>query len=226
MATDATGAPTSLGIRKYNTSADAPSGIGFNGAMDDIDALIAARVSKPAGVTAGDVPVWNGTTWVIPTGTRTGAKFLRDDGSWQSVSPATNELAYNEFTSNVTVNATTEATANTIVTASAVTFDGSTQVFVEYLIPQVDSGTSAGIQLQMVLYDGASSIGILTQYQDAVASTNQGPILQGRRRLTPSAAAHTYSIRGFVNAQSYSVKAGLGGVGVLVPGFIRIARAT
>lgn len=43
MPTDATGTPTSLGIRKYNTSVDAPSGLGFNGAMDDIDALLVAR---------------------------------------------------------------------------------------------------------------------------------------------------------------------------------------
>lgn len=43
MATDATGTPTSLGIPKYNTSADAPSGLGFNAAMDTIDALLVAR---------------------------------------------------------------------------------------------------------------------------------------------------------------------------------------
>jgi hypothetical protein len=48
LATDATGAPTPLGIPKYNTSADAPSGLGFNAAMDALDALIAARVTSPA----------------------------------------------------------------------------------------------------------------------------------------------------------------------------------
>lgn len=84
MATDATGTPTSLGIRKYNTSVDAPSGLGFNGAMDDIDALLVARVTKPAGIVTNDVPVWNGTTWVKPTGSHTGTNFLRDDGSWAS----------------------------------------------------------------------------------------------------------------------------------------------
>lgn len=45
MAAGATGTPTPLGIPKYNTSADAPSGVGFNSAMDTIDTLITARAS-------------------------------------------------------------------------------------------------------------------------------------------------------------------------------------
>jgi hypothetical protein len=99
VATDATGAPTSLGIRKYNTSADAPSGLGFNGAMDDIDALLVARVTKPASIASGEAPVWNGSAFVrssvtnvgptsLGSGTPDSTKFLRGDGSWQ-VPPAT-----------------------------------------------------------------------------------------------------------------------------------------
>jgi hypothetical protein len=53
MATDATGTPTSLGIPKYNTSADAPSGLGFNAAMDSINTLLVARVSTNSVQTAG-----------------------------------------------------------------------------------------------------------------------------------------------------------------------------
>jgi hypothetical protein len=64
LATDATGSPTSLGIPKFNTSADAPSGLGSNAQMDAIDTLLAARVVKPSGIVSGEVPVWNGTTWV------------------------------------------------------------------------------------------------------------------------------------------------------------------
>lgn len=55
MATDATGAPTPLGIPKYNTSADAPSGLGFNAAMDAVDALIAGRIPKSLVTTTGDM---------------------------------------------------------------------------------------------------------------------------------------------------------------------------
>lgn len=40
MATDATGSPTPKGIPKYDTANDAPSGLGFNAAMDAIDSLL------------------------------------------------------------------------------------------------------------------------------------------------------------------------------------------
>lgn len=93
MATDATGAPTPLGIPKYNPNVDAPSGLGFNAAMDTIDTLIAGRAAKPAGIVSGEVPVWDGTNWVRSSVTRIGASslgsgtpsastFLQGDGAW------------------------------------------------------------------------------------------------------------------------------------------------
>lgn len=51
MATDATGTPTALGIPKFNTSVDAPSGLGGNAQMDSIDALLQAHTSfQTAGI--------------------------------------------------------------------------------------------------------------------------------------------------------------------------------
>lgn len=84
MATDATGAPTTtLGIPKYNTAGDPPSGKGFNAAMDYIDDLIEARGGPPG---ASGVKVWNNTTktWDTPAG-GDGTKFLRDDGTFAPV---------------------------------------------------------------------------------------------------------------------------------------------
>lgn len=66
MPTDATGTPTSLGIPTYNTSVDAPSGLGFNAAMASIDALIAAR-QLPTATGSNKVPVWTGASWVAQT---------------------------------------------------------------------------------------------------------------------------------------------------------------
>jgi len=131
------------------------------------------------------------------------------------------ELAYNQITSNVSCTATTEATANTIVTASAVTFDGSTAAVIEFFCPNFDASDSPTFSL--FLYDG-TSIGFLMQ-RSVTAGTAMGPIYVSRR-LTPSAASHTYSIRGDVSSGSgVSVKAGAGGAGSVVPAFIRITRA-
>lgn len=76
MATDATGAPTSLGIPKFNTAVDAPSGLGGNAQMDAIDALISARVGKPAGIVSGEAPVWNGASWDRSSVTKIGTGSL------------------------------------------------------------------------------------------------------------------------------------------------------
>ena len=50
--------------------------------MEVIDTLLAARVTKPTGAAAGDVPVWNGSTWVRPNGSPSASTVLRGDGSW------------------------------------------------------------------------------------------------------------------------------------------------
>ena len=129
-----------------------------------------------------------------------------------------NALAYTEFTSNVSITATTEGTANTIVTAGAVTFDGATACMVEFFCAQLLSGTTT---ISLYLYDGAASIGQIGG-QDT-AST--GAPIRASRKLTPSAAAHTYSIRGGVDAGTGTATAGAGGVGAFMPGYIHVHGA-
>lgn len=105
MAIDATGTPTAnYAIPKINPAADAPSGNGTNAAMDAIDAALLTvqqgATAKPAGIAAGEVPVWNGAAWVrssatnvAPTSLGSGApdatKFLRGDGTWAAAGQKT-----------------------------------------------------------------------------------------------------------------------------------------
>lgn len=100
MATDATGTPTAKGIPKFNTAVDPASGKGTNAMMDAIDLLFDGYAAKPSGIVSGEVPVWNGSTWVRSSVTRIGASslgsgspssstFLRGDGTWAAAGSAT-----------------------------------------------------------------------------------------------------------------------------------------
>ncbi|HEY6018707.1 MAG TPA: hypothetical protein VIY48_02100 [Candidatus Paceibacterota bacterium] len=130
------------------------------------------------------------------------------------------ELAYNEFTADVSQTATTAATANTVVTASSISLDGSTPVVVEFFAPYGIS--AAGQLLNIELYDNGSATGLMGTF-GAAATIDGTP--NYRRRITPSAGAHVYSARAWAGAAGGTVKAGVGGAGVLMPGFIRIVRA-
>lgn len=103
---DATGpatSPDSLGT--YNTAVDAPSGKGLNNIVASIQTALNNYVRKMVGVAAGDVPVWNGSTWVVPSGSRTGSNFLRDDGQWAS---PTSTLLFRKVTAKAATNSVAE----------------------------------------------------------------------------------------------------------------------
>lgn len=162
----------------------------------------------------GKVPVWD-------VGSSTHIYEDRLSGG-----PGT-ELDYVQKTTNTSVTATAEASADTVVTGAAVAYDGSTPVIIEFftggLIPPSDSVNRA---LSVFLYDGSSSIGYLTYVQNQGVSggeTDYIPLL-ARRRITPSAATHTYSIRATVSGNTGSVVAGAGGVGTNPPCYMRITK--
>jgi len=126
--------------------------------------------------------------------------------------------SYVEFTSPVSVTATVEASADTIVSAGAFTYDGSTTVLIEFYCPKVQFGNT---WTRAVLFDGSSAIGWMAEVRDT------SPSVYAARQLTPSAASHTYSIRAYKDfATAATWTAGLGGAGAFMPGFIRITRVT
>lgn len=149
---------------------------------------------------------------------------LRSNGTAPAWSvPAGAELDYVEFTSSVSISATTEATANTVVTSSSVSYDGSTAIMLEFFSVGIRGSTSAQSLLRLWLYDGSSSIGQICLIQNDSAATQFIPVV-AKRRFTPSNAAHTYSIRGSIDTSTGSVGAGAGGAGTSFPGYIRITK--
>jgi hypothetical protein len=187
--------------------------------MDSIDALISARIAKNLTTTTGDIIYASGANTPARLGIGSTGQALTVAGgipAWGL--PPGYEYAYNQITGNVSVVATTEGTANTIVTASAVTFDGATPVVIEFF--SITGVTPAG-SLRLWLYDGAASIGQIAELTGA--SGNDAP-LTAKVRITPAAATKTYSIRGSVSSGTGTIAAGAGGIGVVYPTFIRITK--
>lgn len=128
------------------------------------------------------------------------------------------EVSYTAFTADVGCTATTEATANTVVTAAAFTAGGTESYWVEFFCPGYNQGnTTSGA----VLYLDGSSVGIAWTHGSSIDP--QGGC-NFRVRVTPAAGSRTYSVRGFVGVGTLTFTAGAGGSGAKVPGFIRIVR--
>ncbi len=188
-----------------------PGTVAGGGALDDLSDVV---ISSPA---TDEVLTYNGSEWVNAVATGGGG------GGGNAI-----ELDYVQITSNVSPTATTEATANTVVTGSAVTYDGSTPVVLEFFSETVRPTATGGASLSLYLYDGSSSIGRIGLLSNPAPSGSNvlGVPVHIKRRLTPSAASHTYSIRAAVSSGTGLISAGAGGSTAVMPAFIRITAAT
>ncbi len=141
-------------------------------------------------------------------------------GNAAAVYPPGYELAYVETTTDTSVTVTTEASSTTVVTAGSVAYDG-TAVMISFGAPFVQT-PGGGNGVTCVLFDGTTSIGTIAQVS---AATTMVVSSAGARRLTPSAATHTYSVRSFVGGGTGTIGGGAGGAGAQTPAFIRILKA-
>lgn len=134
------------------------------------------------------------------------------------------ELAYTEFTAPVgSITGTNVGTATTIVSSASVVFDGLTIVIVEFFCPSTIV-TSATFRLKFELFEDSTDIGEIGTTNDPGAGTGANGALLKRRR-TPTAAGHTYTVKAFVpDGGTGTVTAGAGGAATVVPGFIRVVK--
>jgi hypothetical protein len=133
------------------------------------------------------------------------------------------ELDYAQITAAVAISATTEATAQAVVTGNAVTYDGS-KVRIEIFAPQVDNaGGATGPCIAVILRD-STVLGHVDLTQ-GLGGLN-GLAAQGVVFDTPSAGSHTYAWKAYGGGSAtYSIKAGAGGTGNLVPAYLRVTKA-
>ena len=131
------------------------------------------------------------------------------------------EVAYAEFTADVSVTATTVGTANQIVSAGPVTYEAVPHLIEIYICTTV----SAAMGCRFILRDSTTVLGTL-----AIASSSTSEAGLGlSRRITPTAAAHTYNVAAWLaSAGTWTMKAGTGGTAgdttTYLPGYIRVTR--
>ena len=240
MPLDASGPATSPdNIPTYDPDADAPSGLGLNAIVAAIQAALTTRIPKPASPADGDPLVYDSSSSTWKRGTdkavriaalagfpNDATKVLKGDGSWAVPSSAASgtwqELGYTEFTSDVSVTSTTEATPDDVVSAGALTFSGQ-PVVIEFFAPQAQQVNNA--ELRFSLWEGATNRGKIGA-QGAIGNAGgHGPILVRRRIAAPSAGSITFKVSAFnSSAGTGTVKAGSGGSGAFLPGYIRILQ--
>jgi hypothetical protein len=128
------------------------------------------------------------------------------------------EINYTEFTSSVSVTSTNSASPTDVVSSGAITY-ANVPHLIEFYAPQARVETAKALLL--MLWDGATDLGIIGQVGNAASNTAPSVFLA--RRLTPTAASHTYRIRAYVTAgTTTTLEAGAGGVNVTMPGTLRI----
>lgn len=133
-------------------------------------------------------------------------------------------LSYVEDIAGLTITATSDATAQTHITAPALVFDGATIIRIEYFA--ADANVTTAQQVIVNLYDGATDQGRWVFIGGAGISSGSfaaEPI--GVRYVTPSAGSHTYSARAWKTGGTAAILAGTGGVATTLPAYLRISRA-
>lgn len=188
---------------------------GFQAIEDAVNAIdnnnfAAGKIFDPGkimqdGATAGQALVWNSGT-----------------SKWAPTHPPGYEYTRASFTAPVTSTAVTEGTAATVKASSSVTYDG-TEVCIEFFAPWVTHNTN-GSGIILLLYEDATLLGEITRTQVALAN-DKVPIGSLRVFRTPTAAAHTYTVKMWGSAGTQTVAAGAGGTGAAVAGYIKIAKA-
>lgn len=189
-----------------------------------VTAGTAAASPKPPDLPSGHIAL--AMVYVPANDTTIASNQITDKRAMQLLKPG-HEYEYQEGTSDVSITATAEGSATTIITADAVTFDGATAVNIEFAARYFGfNGTAnAGDSLNVWLFEDGSSIGTFTNMA-AAGATHRGACY-GLVRRTPASGSRTYSVRGTVTnaSRAGTIGGGAGGSGNGTPITLRITKA-
>jgi hypothetical protein len=171
---------------------------------------------------AGDLAVGSGSNTAarLAIGATNGMAVQRVSGAVAWALPQGYEFDYVQKTTSTSVTQTTGAAADTVVTGNAVTYDGSTIIHIEFFAPNAYPSNVADRTMNLVLYDGSTQLGRMAIINSQAANNAFRPV-HVVRRLTPTNASHTYSIRAYVSAGTGTVVGEDGASGNFMPCYIR-----
>ena len=143
---------------------------------------------------------------------------LRDDMK------AVETIDYVEITSNVSVTATTEGTANTVITGTSQAY-AAEKMWVEFWCPEASPGGS-NQNVTMVLLEGSTVSGQWQAARSPSAASYENNAVFMRRLITPSAATFSWVVKAFINSGTGTIYAGAGGSGAFLPAYLAVTRAS
>ena len=130
-----------------------------------------------------------------------------------------------KFETPLTVTATSEGTAQTVVTLPAITYEAVPHEIV-FSAPSARASTSAAATLlTFSLYDGGTHVSVIGQITNPVSGQSTRSTICIPYPFTPSAGSHTYLVKVWVSSGTGAlVDAGTGLAGALAPGFLSVRR--
>lgn len=137
--------------------------------------------------------------------------------------PAGTVVDYAEFNTDVTISATTDVGANTVVTGVGFNADGASYYLIEFVVAAANPGATAGAALFIVLYDNGTitSNPRIGQMNSPAAVVLVEPV-NCAHRIVPTAGFHQYSVRGYRLTTNGAFLGSNSGTGK--PGFLRITK--
>lgn len=185
------------------------------------------EAAAPATPAAGDVRLYAKTDGLLYSKDDAGAETLVSGGTAGSTDLSGKELDYVQRTSDLALTATTEGTAQTVVTGASVAYDGSTIIEIEFYSPDVGTPNGgAGRSVIILLYEDSTLLGRFAVIIDNGTAQMRMPVRLSHRR-TPTSGSKTHVVKAYTshNVDAF-VSGGSGGTGASLPCYMRITRVS
>lgn len=143
-------------------------------------------------------------------------------GTWvQAGGGSSGSTDYAQVTAPVSITATSEGTAQVIVTGASLAWDGVTAYLFQFFSPEWQD-TVATASFNVVLFDGTAVVAYLRAGRAAQSNVPVGE-MNGWYGFVPPVGTRAYSVRGWVSGIStVTVGAGAGAGSNDAPAFLRV----